>query len=106
MYCVLEALQNEMSFQPLLFDRGREYVLDLSKITEPENYTYVYREAIEMIKRLIHYDWKGENGKMNDTTTAIISSVTRERGGHFQFCCISVQERIKALGALRSCRGL
>jgi len=82
-YSIIEALQEEMSFQPLLFDRGREYVLDLEKITDAANYNYVQKEAEEMMKRPIHYDWKGENGKMNDTTTVIIASVTRERGARF-----------------------
>jgi len=82
-YGIIDALQNEMSYQPLLFDGGREYVLDLEKITDAEHYSYVQKEAEEMMKRPIHYDWKGKNGKMNDTTTAIIASVTRERGARF-----------------------
>lgn len=83
MYLVIDALQSEMSYQPLLFDRGREYVLDLANITNAENYSYVFREAEDFIGRTMHYDWQGENGKMNDTTTTIIASVTRERGARF-----------------------
>jgi len=83
MYLVIESLQNEMSYQPLLFDRGREYVLDLGKITDAEHYNYAFKEAEDFVGRTLHYDWKGENGKMNDTTTTIIASITRERGARF-----------------------
>jgi plasmid replication initiation protein len=82
-YCILEAMQKEMSYQQLLFDRSRKYTIDISKFMTSDNYNYVLKEAEKLVKKTIWYDWKNDKGKINDTVTAIISSATKERGTGF-----------------------
>jgi len=82
-YCILEAMQKEMTFQQALFDRSRKYTIDISKFMESNNYDYVLKEAEKLVKKTIWYNWKNDKGKINDTVTAIISSATKERGTGF-----------------------
>lgn len=77
---ILENMQNDMTYQKTLFNESRVYSLDISKIADSNNHGYVLKEAEKMIHKTVWYDWKNENGKINDTVTTLIASATKERG--------------------------
>jgi len=61
-YCILEAMQKEMTFQQVLFDKV-EITIDISKFMTSDNYNYVLKK-LKNSEKTIWYDWKNDRGKI------------------------------------------